>query len=93
MSKNLPLYRWFDILYKGPLFDNIYDITPPEDVVTVDHVATHEARDRSFISLVRQYGEVLKNGLAEPREIAEYLIQLSDEADAIEAEVKFGDER
>ncbi len=82
--------RWFDIIEHGPLFDDYLAITPATNPVGIDYAATHKNRDESLIKLVRQYGEVLVNGLAEPRSIGQYLQELADEAEAIEREIGFG---
>ena len=78
-------YRYFDIVEQGPLFD-----PEPGEKVEVAPVATHIYRDKALIAHVRQWGEVLKGGLAMPREVGQYLIDLAREAQEIEDEVGFG---
>jgi len=58
-----------------------------------DSYATHKNRDEAMIKLCRQYGEILVNGLASPRDIGHYLQEMADEAESLENEVKFGYEK
>jgi hypothetical protein len=81
-------YRYFDVIEQGPLFD-----PEPGEKVEVSSKATHKNRDKVLIAYCRQYGEVLVNGLAPPRDMGQGLIDLADEAEAIEDEVKFGYEK
>ena len=78
-------YRYFDVVEQGPLFD-----PEPGEKVEVSPVATHVYRDKALIAHVRQWGEVLKGGLAMPREVGQYLIDLAREAEELEKEVPFG---
>jgi hypothetical protein len=78
-------YLYFDVISAGPLFD-----PEPGEKVEVAPVATHIYRDKALIAHVRQWGEVLKGGLAMPREVGQYLIDLAREAEEIEKEVPFG---
>jgi hypothetical protein len=78
-------YLYFDVISAGPLFD-----PEPGEKVEVAPVATHTYRDKALIAHVRQWGEVLKGGLAMPREVGQYLIDLAREAEEIEKEVPFG---
>jgi hypothetical protein len=84
----LKKYRYFDIIEQGPLFD-----PEPGEKVEVSHSATHAYRDMSMIKIIRQWGEILKNGLCEPREVGQYLIDLAREAEELEKEVQFGYEK
>ena len=78
-----------DTIYAGELFDDAFAITPISRPAGIDHVATHINRDKVLIAMVHQYGEVLANGLAEPRSVGQYLMELADEAKSIEEEVEF----
>ena len=82
-----------DTIYAGDIFDDALAITPISSGSGIDYVATHINRDKVLISMVRQYGEVLVNGLAEPRDVGRYLQEISREAEEIEKEVKFGYQR
>jgi hypothetical protein len=93
MSKNIKGRKWMDTIYAGDIFDDALAITPISSGSGIDHVATHINRDKVLISMVRQYGEVLVNGLAEPRDVGRYLQEISKEAEEIEKEVKFGYQR
>jgi len=96
MSKNIKGHKWFEIVEHGELFDSFDGLgstSVPHNESGPDSYATHKNRDRSLIAYVRQYGEVLMNGLAEPRDIGKYLQELADEAESIEAEVHFGYEK
>ena len=83
-------YRYMDIIQHGPLFDDYLAITPVESAVGIDHVSTHINRDKVLIATLRQWGEILMNGIAEPRDAGKRLMELADEAEAIEREVGFG---
>jgi hypothetical protein len=96
MSKNIKGRKWFEVIQHGELFDSFDGggaVTVPYNESGPDSYATHRNRDSAMIKLVRQYGEILSNGLAEPRDIGRYLQELADEAESIEAEVKFGYEK
>lgn len=90
MSKNIKGHKWFEVIQYGPIFDDYLAITPVEGAVGIDHAATHRNRDESMIKLVRQYGEILANGMADPRSIGNYLMELAEEAEQIEQEIGFG---
>lgn len=94
MSKNIKKYRWFEVVEHGEIFDFLDGMdstfTAPYNHAGPDSFATHKNRDKSMIKLMRQYGEMLVNGLAEPRDIGHHLIEISDEAGSLEQEVKFG---
>ncbi len=96
MSKRISGRKWFEIIEHGELFDSFDGLgssTVPHNESGPDSYATHKNRDSAMIKLCRTYGEVLMNGLAEPRDIGRYLIEMCDEAESIEAEVKFGYDR
>ncbi len=96
MSKNIKGHKWFEIIQHGELFDSFDvggSVTIPHNESGPDSYATHKNRDSAMIKLVRQYGEILSNGLAEPRSVGQYLKELADEAESIEREVKFGYEK
>lgn len=78
-------HKYLDVISAGPLFD-----PEPGETIGPDSYATHKHRDLSLIKIIRQWGEVLSNGLASPREVGQYLIDLSREAEELEKEVKFG---
>jgi hypothetical protein len=80
------MYKYFDIIKRGSLFTGI----DGEGESGTDAMASHMNRDRVMISRMRTLGEVLKHGLADPRKIGEDLIEMADEAEAIEKEVVFG---
>lgn len=90
MSKNIRGRKWFDIIEHGPLFDDYLAITPAVSPVGIDYAATHKNRDEVLIATMRQWGEILSNGIAEPREAGQRLKELADEAEAIEREIGFG---
>ena len=84
-------YRYFDIINTGSLFD--YDglnITAVAPAPGIDPRATHVERDKVLIETLRMYGEMLSNGMAEPRSLGRDMLEIAKEAEAIEAEVKFG---
>lgn len=83
-----PKYRYYDIIEFGGLFDAPCEKCPDE--AGVDAVATHKNRDKVIVATLRQYGEILRAGMADPRDIGKYLKDLADEAEAIEEEVGFG---
>ncbi len=86
-------YRYMDIIETGELFDDAFAITPIRSGTAIDHVATHINRDKVLIATLRQWGEILENGIAEPRDAGKRLRELADEAESIEAEIKFGYEK
>lgn len=83
-------YRYMDIIESGPIFDDAFAITPIRSGSQIDHVATHINRDRVLIATLRQWGEILINGLAEPRDAGRLLKELADESEQIESDIGFG---
>jgi hypothetical protein len=83
-------YRYMDIIESGDLFDDAFAITPIHSGPGVDHVSTHINRDKVLIATLRQWGEILMNGIAEPRDAGKRLMELAEEAEDIEKEVSFG---
>jgi len=94
-------YKFLDVVQHGPLFDMVDGEVMTQVVengvrvrpalgIGPDSYATHKNRDKVLIAYCRQYGEVLVKGLAPPRDMGQGLIDLADEAEAIEKEVPFG---
>jgi len=79
--------KYFDTIMHGKLFDGLDDNNDPSGV---DQAATHMNRDQILINRIKTMGEVLKHGLADPRKIGNDLIELAEEAKAIEKEAVFG---
>jgi hypothetical protein len=96
MSKRMVGRKWFEVIQHGELFDSFDgggSVTVPHNPTGPDGYATHKNRDEAMIKLCRTYGEVLVHGLADSRDIGRYLIEMCDEAESLEAEVKFGYEK
>jgi hypothetical protein len=84
MSKRITGRKWFDTIRFGPIFD-----AEKDGDTGIDEEETHRYRDKNLIAYLRQYGEILANGLAEPREVGRYMMEMADEAEAIEKEIRF----
>jgi hypothetical protein len=96
MSKRMTGRKWFEVIQHGELFDSfdgLGSVSVPNNPAGPDSYATHKNRDEAMIKLCRQYGEILENGLADPRAIGTYLREMADEASSLEDEVKFGYEK
>ncbi len=78
--------RWFEVIRRGNPVDNVEG----EGETGIDHAATHRNRDQILIGRIRMYGEMLQNGMADPRRIGQDLIDMANEADSIEKDIIFG---
>jgi len=86
-------YKYLDTVGKGTLFDEQELADKPRlfpgDNTTTDIVATHKLRDQILIDRFKTFGEILVNGMAEPRKIGGEMIIIAREAEEIEKEVGF----
>lgn len=76
----------FSIIQHGGLFDGI----DGEGPTGIDIAATHKERDRFLINRIKVFGEILRCGMADPRQVGQNLIDLAAEAEELEKLVIFG---
>ena len=81
--------KWFDVIMLENRIDNI-DGEFIGDETGIDRASTHRNRDEILIGRIRMYGEMLQNGMSEPRRIGKDLIDIANEADSIEKDIIFG---
>ena len=87
-------YKYFSIINKGELLDTV-DMVDGKPVVNrvkaeIAVEETHRLCDMELIRKMRVFGEIMKAGLMDPRQLGDQMVEMADEAEALVGDVGFG---
>jgi hypothetical protein len=87
-------YKYFSVINKGELLDTV-DMVNGTAVVNkakaeIAVEETHKFCDMELVRKMRVFGEIMKAGLMDPRQLGEQMVEMADEANSLITDVGFG---